>query len=137
MHRVRRRSGARRSRRPASVKFKVDENLPDELSELLLTAGGWDSVTVVQQRLGGAQDPQLASVCRDEQRIFVTFDRGFSNIRAYPPGQYPGMIVFRLQSQDKHHVLSVAGHLVTTLRQRELRNELWIVTENRIRIRAV
>ena len=118
------------------MKFKVDENLPDELSQLLVSAG-WDSITVVQQQMGGEQDPQLASVCCDEQRIFITFDRGFSNIRAYPPAQYPGMIVFRLKSQDKHHVLSVARRVVTALVQRELRNELWIVTETRIRIRSV
>lgn len=118
------------------MKFKVDENLPDELSQLLVSAG-WDSLTVAQQQLGGEQDPRIASVCRDEQRIFVTFDRGFSNIRAYPPAQYPGMVVFRLKSQDKVHVLSVAGRLVTALEQREPRNELWIVTESRIRIRSV
>ena len=118
------------------MKFKVDENLPEELSQLLAGAG-WDSFTVVQQQLGGEQDPQLASVCRDEQRIFVTFDRGFSNIRAYPPAEYPGMIVFRLKSQDKRHVLSVASRVVTALMQRELRNELWIVTETRIRIRSI
>ncbi len=118
------------------MKFKVDENLPDELSQLLLDAG-WDSLTVVEQQLGGAQDPQLAQVCRDEVRVFVTFDRGFANIRAYPPSQSPGMIVFRLKSQDKPHVLETAERLVVALLQREVRNELWIVSENRIRIRSL
>jgi hypothetical protein len=47
------------------------------------------------------------------------------------------MIVFRLRSQDKRHVLAVAARLVAALRQRELRNELWIVHENRIRIRTI
>ena len=118
------------------MKFKIDENLPDELSQLLLAAG-WDSLTVVEQQLGGAQDPQLAQVCRDEGRIIVTFDRGFANIRAYPPGQTSGMIVFRLRSQDKHHVLETAERLVVVLSQREIRNELWIVSESRIRIRSL
>ena len=75
MHRVRRRPGAGRSRWLAGVRFKLDENLPDELRQLLQGAG-WDSLTVVEQQLGGAQDPQLAQVCREEERIFVTFDRG-------------------------------------------------------------
>lgn len=117
------------------MKFKIDENLPDDLSVLLRTAG-WDSLTVEEQQLGGEIDPQIARICASEERILVTFDRGFSNIRAYPPTNSPGMIVFRLKSQDKRHVLSVSQRLVQALRERELRNELWIVHENRIRIRA-
>jgi len=118
------------------VKFKVDENLPDELS-LLFRAAGWDSLTIEQQLLSGAIDPRLAEICTAEERILVTFDRGFSNIRVYPPADHPGMIVFRLKSQDKQHLLSVAERLVETLSKRDLRNELWIVHEDRIRIRAM
>jgi hypothetical protein len=47
------------------------------------------------------------------------------------------MIVFRLKSQDKRHVLAVSERLIQTLKERELRNELWIVHENRVRIRAM
>jgi len=87
--------------------------------------------------MGGAVDPQLVSVCRVEDRVLVTFDRGFTNIRAYPPSQSPGMIVFRLKSQDKRHVLAIGARVIAALREREIRNELWIVHENRIRIRAM
>jgi predicted nuclease of predicted toxin-antitoxin system len=118
------------------VKFKVDENLPDEVSHLL-GSSGWDSWTIEEQRLSGEIDSRLAEICSAEERILVTFDRGFSNIRAYPPSSCPGMIVFRLKNQDKRHVLSVAARLVDALKRRELRNELWIVHENRVRIRAV
>jgi predicted nuclease of predicted toxin-antitoxin system len=118
------------------VKFKVDENLPDELSQLLQDSG-WSSLTIEEQHLSGEIDPRLAEICSAEERILVTFDRGFSNIRVYPPSNTPGMIVFRLKSQDKRHVLSVAARLVDALKQRELRNELWIVHDNRIRIRAM
>lgn len=118
------------------MRFKVDENLPDELSRLFRDAG-WDSLTIEEQHLSGEVDPRLAEICSAEERILVTFDRGFSNIRVYPPSNSPGMIVLRLKSQDKRHVLSVAGRLVDALRRRELRNELWIVHENRIRIRAM
>jgi hypothetical protein len=47
------------------------------------------------------------------------------------------MIVFRLKSQDKSHVLVVSRRLVVALKERGIRNELWIVHENRIRIRSV
>lgn len=118
------------------MRFKIDENLPEELRQVLRDAG-WDSLTVADQNLGGAEDPELARICSQEQRILITFDRGFSNIKAYPPSGSPGMIVFRLKSQDKRNVLSVSGRLVAALQARELRNELWIIHENRIRIRTL
>lgn len=118
------------------MKFKVDENLPEELSELLRDAG-WDSVTVVAQQLGGATDTEVVQICRQEQRVLVTFDRGFSNIRAYPPSDAAGVIVFRLKTQDKRHVLTVAHRLIMALNERQIHNELWIVHENRIRIRGM
>jgi predicted nuclease of predicted toxin-antitoxin system len=117
------------------MKFKVDENLPEELSEFLCNAG-WDCMSVVQQQLGGEDDPKLDEVCRAENRILITFDRGFSNIQTYPPAYRAGIIVLRLKSQDKQHVLRVGIRLVQALRQRELHGELWIVHENRIRIRT-
>lgn len=117
------------------MRFKVDENLPEELTQLLRESG-WDYLGIVEQRLGGARDPRINEVCDAENRILITFDLGFSNIRAYAPEGHPGFIVFRLRSQDKPHVLGVSARLVAALRERELRNELWIVEEDRIRIRS-
>ena len=44
------------------VRFKLDENLPVELASLLRRSGH-DAATVLDQGLGGARDPELASVC--------------------------------------------------------------------------
>jgi predicted nuclease of predicted toxin-antitoxin system len=117
------------------MRFKVDENLPEELAQLFRDSG-WEAMTVAEQQLGGSIDPEIRDVCDSEDRILVTFDRGFSNIRAYPPELHPGYIVFRLGSQDKAHVLAVSKRLIAALHQRELRHELWIVEDNRIRIRS-
>jgi predicted nuclease of predicted toxin-antitoxin system len=116
------------------MRFKVDENLPDELPHRL-RAAGWDATSVVEEKLSGCDDVRIQHVCDVEDRILVTFDRGFANIRAYAPEDHPGFIVLRLRSQDKHHVLTVAGRLIAALRERELLNELWIVDESRIRVR--
>jgi predicted nuclease of predicted toxin-antitoxin system len=118
------------------VKFKVDENLPEELAQLLREAG-WESASIVEQHLGGALDPQVTEVCSSEERILITFDRGFANIERYSHTGLPGIIVFRLKRQDKPHVLRVSGRLVQELRRRELRGELWIVHDSRIRIRLL
>jgi predicted nuclease of predicted toxin-antitoxin system len=92
------------------VRFKVDENLPVEVVELLRQAGH-DAATVLEQRLGGGTDSDVASLCQREGRTLVTLDLDFADIRAYPPAQYPGLVVLRLKQQDKPHVLDIVSRL--------------------------
>lgn len=54
----------------------------------------------------------------------------------YPPHEYPGLIVLRLNRQDKPHVLAVLEQLLPRLAAEPLANRLWIVDENRLRIRG-
>ncbi|MGH8547744.1 MAG: DUF5615 family PIN-like protein [Methylococcales bacterium] len=68
------------------MKFKIDENLPAEITVLLQEAG-YDAITVLEQELGGSADPCIASVCRNENRALVTPDTDFADIRTYPPNQ--------------------------------------------------
>ena len=82
------------------MQFKVDENLPREIADILHLAG-YDATTVLQEGLGGLADSGVADVCRIEHRVLVTLDMGFADIREYPPGLLPAIIVMRLDSQDK------------------------------------
>ena len=112
----------------------MDENLPAETAWLLEEAGH-DASTIIAQGMAGDPDPDLASVCQQEQRALVTLDLGFADIRTYPPDEYPGLIVLRPNRQDKPHVLAVLEQLLPRLTTEPLVNRLWIVDENRLRIR--
>jgi hypothetical protein len=114
--------------------FKTDENLPAEAAELL-RAAGHDVATVLDQRLGGHPDPDVAKACSAEHRALVTLDVDFANIDAYPPADYSGLIVLRLARQDRLHVLGVLRGLVPHLAGVDLVGRLWIVEETRIRER--
>lgn len=117
------------------IAFKIDENLPIEIRELL-RRGGFDALTVVDQNLGGHPDPDVAAVCRSEGRVLLTFDLDFADTTRYPPADYAGIIVLRLTRQDKVHVVDVVTALVPHLvDEAALRGRLWIVEETRIRIR--
>jgi predicted nuclease of predicted toxin-antitoxin system len=105
-----------------------------ELAEELRGAGH-EAVTVDDQRLVGANDWHLSEVCKTEGRVFVTLDLDFADIRTYPPNEYPGLIVLRLGRQDKLHVLDVFRRMLKTIVQEPLDSRLWVVEENRIRIR--
>ncbi len=78
------------------MKFKIDENLPVEFADKL-RAIGYDAVTVFEQRMGGTSDEDLFSVCINEDRILMTLDIDFADIRMYPPSVSPGILVFRIQ----------------------------------------
>jgi predicted nuclease of predicted toxin-antitoxin system len=116
------------------MKFKIDENLPIEVAEFLYGAG-YDAMTVSEQEMGGSDDAEVAVVCQEEERILVTLDLDFADIRTYPPSEYPGFVVLRLKQQDKPHVMRVLGHLIRVFQEESVERSLWIVEEEQIRIR--
>jgi predicted nuclease of predicted toxin-antitoxin system len=117
------------------MRFKVDENLPKEVAELL-TAEAHDAVTVNDEALQGSLDAKLAQICQAEDRILVTLDMGFADIRSYPPQTLPGLIVLRLGNLDKNHILNTVRRTMPLIGQEPLAQRLWIVEETQIRIRG-
>ena len=117
------------------LRFKIDENLPVEAADLLRDHGH-DAATVLEQRMGGEIDSTLATACRREERAIITLDLDFSDIRNYPPDQYAGLVVLRLDRQDKPHILEVMRRLQPRLNQEPLKGRLWVVDEDSIRIRG-
>ena len=114
---------------------KFDENLPSDLGALL-RADGHDAHSVLDQELRGAADPAIAKVCQDEQRILVTLDLDFSNIKAYPPQDYYGIIILRLARQDRDSVLAIMPRVLTLLETEPIARRLWIVDDHKTRIRG-
>jgi predicted nuclease of predicted toxin-antitoxin system len=117
------------------MKFKIDENLPAEIVDLLVAAGH-DAVSVWQQGLSGATDTEVASVCLAEGRVLVTLDVDFADPRAYPPAGLPGIVVLRLRRQSRDHVVESVRRIVTHLTEEATAGRLWIVSEHQIRIRG-
>lgn len=117
------------------MKFKTDENMPVEAAEMLRSAG-YDALSVLEQDLGGYLDPDIAQICRSEGRILVTLDTDFADLRTYPPRDHPGIVVLRLKRQDRESILEIVARLVRTFRFEPVEQRLWIVTEERLRIRG-
>lgn len=116
------------------MKFKLDENLSPSLAEMF-TAGGHDAHSVAQQALGGQPDARVIEVCSREQRALVTLDLDFSNILAYPPAKFAGIVVLRLADQAHVTVEAAMRRLLELLGSEPLAGRLWIVEDRCIRIR--
>ena len=93
------------------MRFKVDENLPAEAADLLRGAG-YDAATVIEERLGGQPDLEIASLCQTENRALITLDMDFADIHTYPPETFCGLIVLRLRRQDKPHVMEILSRVM-------------------------
>ena len=117
------------------MKLKTDENMPIEVAEAM-RAAGHDALSVLEQDLGGWADPGIAEICRSEGRVLVSLDTDFADVRAYPPQDYPGILVIRLKRQDKPSILEVVPRILRMLQFEEIDRRLWIVTEERVRIRG-
>jgi predicted nuclease of predicted toxin-antitoxin system len=117
------------------VKFKIDENLPSEYVAILRQAKH-EADTVRDEGLGGKIDEIVADFCQNEDRVLVTLDRDFSDIRAYPPERHPGIIAISVARQSKRRLLDVLARIVVLLDSEPVRNRLWVVEDNRIRVRT-
>lgn len=115
------------------MRIKLDENMPASAFSSIAKQGH-DVETVHHERLEGAQDSRIAAVCRDENRILISLDLDFANIRTYPPSQYPGIIVLRPRNQDAISVNILVDAFLRAARSEEPRGALWVIEPGRIRI---
>ena len=112
------------------MKFKVDENLPSDAATALRQAG-FSADTVQDEGLSGADDTKVAGLARQEQRVLLTLDLDFSNIRAYPPESYCVAAEIARQARSSATPRAPVG----ALRTERPAGEPWIVEPDRIRYR--
>ena len=117
------------------MKAKVDENMPAALTELLRRAGH-DVLTDNDEGLSGTKDPRILQAASEEDRVLVTFDLDFADVRHYPVGSHAGIVVFRLHDQRWTVLEGPARSLVASGVLDSIRGGLAIVDEARIRMRT-
>ena len=117
------------------VRFKLDENLPRD-AEQLLQAAGHDVQTATAEGLGGAADAPIVAACQHEHRVLVTLDLDFADIRQYPPISMPGVWVLRPHLQSAPAIVALLGRALKLLAAEPTEHSLWVIDEQRVRIRS-
>jgi predicted nuclease of predicted toxin-antitoxin system len=115
-------------------RFKLDENLPRH-AHALLVSEGHEAHTVNDEQLEGCPDDRILDACKNEDRILVTLDLDFADIRRYPPSTHQGIWVLRPQTQSIENVLAVIRGELALLGHEQATNRLWIVESTSVRIR--
>ena len=116
------------------ARFKLDENLPRD-AEALLRNAGHDVHTVLDEQLGGNSDPRVFDASQTEDRILISFDLDFSDIRVYPPTSHKGIWVLRPHAQSIDNTLALLKSALLILETEPTQGRLWIVEPERVRIR--
>lgn len=114
--------------------FKLDENIPSEACTLLQNEGP-GATTAEEEQLSGQEEAIIANRIQSEGMCLITLDLDFSDIRVYPPEDYPGIVVLRPHRQDKTSVMELINGVLNCIQIGENPDHrLWITEPDRVRI---
>jgi predicted nuclease of predicted toxin-antitoxin system len=90
----------------SGVLVKLDENLGQSHAELLRQAGH-SADRVTEEGLSGALDATVWQRVVTERRFFITLDLDFADVRQFPPGTHPGLLLIRPRSNSRNAVAEI------------------------------
>jgi predicted nuclease of predicted toxin-antitoxin system len=97
-------------------RVKLDEDLPLSLADLLAIRD-YEPATVLGQGWSGCKDPDLWPRLQAEKIFFITADKGFADLRVFPPGTHTGILLLR---PDRESVLDFRTLLMAVLDRHSL-----------------
>lgn len=118
------------------MRLKLDENVPRRLVEYL-TQRGHDTDTVLDEQLGGQNDPTIVAAAAADDRCIFTLDRGLGDLRRYPPGTHSGIIILPAgqPSQETSAITDLVDRLLRDHDLGDLHGCVVVVEPDRIRVR--
>jgi predicted nuclease of predicted toxin-antitoxin system len=116
------------------MRIKVDEDLPTMVVQTLQDKG-YEVSGVVEQGMGGWKDPALWQAVQTEQRFLITADKGFADIRAYPPGTHIGVLLLRPDEDGIRPTLELLEQVLDSFELTVLSGTVTVATPRGIRIR--
>jgi len=116
------------------VKLKLDENLSRHLKQSL-RALNYDVTTAADQGLLSQPDTTVAGAANREERMLLTLDLEFGDLRKYPPGHHPGIILFRPRSFGPLAVNQLVEEFVRSTELHLFAGCVAVVEPSRVRVR--
>ncbi|CAC5344101.1 hypothetical protein PA905_45340 [Planktothrix agardhii CCAP 1459/11A] len=118
----------------STMLIKLDENMSVAHAEFLRQMG-YDCDRVTDEGLSGADDEIVWQQACAEGRFFITLDLDFSDVRRFPPGTHPGILLLRSRSRSRQYVLDVLSRVVSEQPLETLQGCLVVADEMQTRIR--
>ncbi|KZL48352.1 DUF5615 family PIN-like protein [Nodularia spumigena] len=113
---------------------KLDENMAQKHVEFLQQSG-YSADRVTDEGLSGAKDEVVWQQVCAEGRFFITLDLDFSDVRRFPPGTHPGILLLRSRNRSRQAVLEILTRVVNEQSLVALKGCLVVADEIQTRIR--
>ncbi|MCB0014218.1 MAG: DUF5615 family PIN-like protein [Anaerolineales bacterium] len=114
--------------------IKVDEDIPPVAAHWLRESG-YEASTVVEQGMGGWKDPALWRVVQADNQFLLTADKGFGDIRVYPPGSHGGVLLLRPDEDGIRPLLDLLKMVLNEVDIQQLNGAISVATPRGLRIR--
>ena len=101
----------------------------------LLRFWGHDVLTAQEAGLAGKSDEETLAYAIRHERVLITIDMDFSNIRHYTPKSHKGIIVAKTHPRNANQVHNILEHLPNNIEPGRLSKSPVIVDQNNYRIR--
>jgi len=117
-----------------ALRVKLDENLGRSHVEVLRNAG-YEADSVNDEGLSGMSDSALWEHVLKEGRLLVTLDTDFSDVRRFPLGSHPGILLLRSKSNGARPVSDILVRVLKEQALESIRGCLAVADEMHTRIR--
>jgi len=114
------------------VKFKLDENVPWILKDLIESIGKHNVDSIFHENIAGIDDNTLNNKCFEEKRILITLNSDFIN----PRDNFYGLITMRSKKQGNNDVKELFERFLKSYSLEDTVGKIIIIESSQIRIRS-
>src|SRR6267378_2206490 len=116
------------------MKLLADECVYNDTTQLL-RSWDYDVLTAQEADLAGKSDENVLAYAVRHQRILITIDMDFSNLRRFPPRSYIGIIVSKIRPRIAEKIHAVLQQVLREVDEQRLSKSLVIIDQSKYRVR--
>jgi predicted nuclease of predicted toxin-antitoxin system len=117
------------------MRLFCDQNIPLETIAFLRSLGH-DVLSTRDAGMSRAADEEILQHAIQEDRILLTFNADFSDLRVFPPGTHSGIIRLRLYEQTAEELHPILTRVMGQLKDKDLTGKLVTIKARSVRIRG-
>ncbi len=104
---------------------------------IFLRKSGYDVLSTRDLGMERAQDSEVLQAAIEEERILLTYNSDFGDLRAFPPETHAGIIRLKIHPQVCEVLHPILKKALFSLAQDQIAGKLVTITPKKIRIRGL